>query len=514
MPKQAKKNDYQEFLKKKRKFAKKVKQGIKFKDSDGDGLSDYEEKYLYHTDPKNPDTDGDGMNDGDEVKRGRNPLGPGTLKDLFIPHAGNHYKPHALKPKRLLFHALSVIAIKAVVVIFVLFYPMSAWLSPDMALAEAKKIIELTNSLRQSLALPALTENLKLNQAAYQKVEDMAVNQYFAHVSPTGLGLKNWLEKIGYKYSIAGENLAVGFSKAEDVVEAWRKSPTHYENIIEPNFKEIGVAMADGKLNQVDTAFIAQYFGTPITKPVEPIEQPVIDKIPEIIKEPTINPPPTKIPSIEGTKVDIPAEPKPVINRPEAEIIEPIAVEPELAEKSLPDDKIIIDQQAASLTIKSDPLNNGKAIQIETALPDDTVFAKVIINGKIIILNRTPNDANRWFGAALISSEDEKNILNPLIPASIDIANSDGKIQNGKIDWDEVKIIKTTPLEHYRLYKNDPAAAMMPIINLSDYYFKFILGLALMAILLNIFIEFRKQHPHIIFYSFAFISLLVAMIIF
>jgi len=55
---------------------------------------------------------------------------------------------------------------------------------------------------------------------------------------------------------------------------------------------------------------------------------------------------------------------------------------------------------------------------------------------------------------------------------------------------------------------------MRAIMNLSGLYFKLILSLALIAILLNIFIEIRKQHPHIIFYSFAFLGLLIAMIIF
>ena len=37
-------------------------------DSDGDGLTDYEEVFTYHTDPLKADTDGDGVSDGDEVK--------------------------------------------------------------------------------------------------------------------------------------------------------------------------------------------------------------------------------------------------------------------------------------------------------------------------------------------------------------------------------------------------------------------------------------------------------------
>jgi hypothetical protein len=49
-------------------------------DSDADGLRDYEEKNIYHTDFKNPDTDSDGYQDGEEVKAGFNPAGEGKLK--------------------------------------------------------------------------------------------------------------------------------------------------------------------------------------------------------------------------------------------------------------------------------------------------------------------------------------------------------------------------------------------------------------------------------------------------
>lgn len=51
-------------------------------DTDGDGLFDREEALIYKTDPLKKDTDGDGHNDGDEVKDGYNPLGPGLLLDL------------------------------------------------------------------------------------------------------------------------------------------------------------------------------------------------------------------------------------------------------------------------------------------------------------------------------------------------------------------------------------------------------------------------------------------------
>ncbi len=45
-------------------------------DTDGDGLSDFEEVTNTGTDPNNPDTDGDGYGDGDEVNFGSDPLNP------------------------------------------------------------------------------------------------------------------------------------------------------------------------------------------------------------------------------------------------------------------------------------------------------------------------------------------------------------------------------------------------------------------------------------------------------
>jgi len=49
---------------------------INNKDSDGDGLKNWEEA-LWKTDPNNPDTDGDGVSDGEEIKTNRDPTIPG-----------------------------------------------------------------------------------------------------------------------------------------------------------------------------------------------------------------------------------------------------------------------------------------------------------------------------------------------------------------------------------------------------------------------------------------------------
>ena len=63
-----------------------------FKDSDNDGLRDWEEE-LFHTDPFNPDTDNDGYLDGEEVNSGHNPLvkAPGDELSLYPLPLGKKY---------------------------------------------------------------------------------------------------------------------------------------------------------------------------------------------------------------------------------------------------------------------------------------------------------------------------------------------------------------------------------------------------------------------------------------
>jgi len=51
-------------------------------DTDQDGLFDNEEVKTYQTDPLKADTDGDGYNDGQEVRNGYNPKGEGTIIEI------------------------------------------------------------------------------------------------------------------------------------------------------------------------------------------------------------------------------------------------------------------------------------------------------------------------------------------------------------------------------------------------------------------------------------------------
>jgi hypothetical protein len=126
----------------------------------------------------------------------------------------------------------------------------------------ADKVIDLTNKDRIAQGLEALKENSTLDKAAAEKAADMIKNNYFAHTSPSGLSPWYWFEKNDYDYTYAGENLAVGFTNSEEEETAWMNSPTHRKNILNSNYKEIGVAMMKGEMDGENTTITVQLFGT------------------------------------------------------------------------------------------------------------------------------------------------------------------------------------------------------------------------------------------------------------
>ncbi|MFH0969045.1 MAG: CAP domain-containing protein [Patescibacteria group bacterium] len=125
-----------------------------------------------------------------------------------------------------------------------------------------ENIVNLVNQSRTENGLPALSENEKLDKAAQDKANDMIANNYFAHTSPSGITPWFWIEKNGYDYQYAGENLALGFSTVENEHQAWMNSPTHKKNILNTNYEEIGVAVGKGVIENNTVTVAVQTFGT------------------------------------------------------------------------------------------------------------------------------------------------------------------------------------------------------------------------------------------------------------
>lgn len=89
---------------------------------------------------------------------------------------------------------------------------------------------------------PPLTWNEALEQAALEHSHDMFVNKYFSHTAPDGSRAGDRIAKAGYHWTMYGENIGLGFRNEKEVVEGWLKSPGHCKNIMNRDYKEMGVA--------------------------------------------------------------------------------------------------------------------------------------------------------------------------------------------------------------------------------------------------------------------------------
>jgi len=137
-------------------------------------------------------------------------------------------------------------------------------------------VVDLTNDERSDLAAAPLQRNSLLDQAAQQKAQHMADNEYFAHFAPDGTTPWSFFKTSGYVYAHAGENLAIHFTDSTEVVEAWMNSPTHRKNIVDTKYTEIGVGTAKGTFDGYDTVFVVQLFGTPAVPPAPAVNPPAI----------------------------------------------------------------------------------------------------------------------------------------------------------------------------------------------------------------------------------------------
>ncbi len=186
------------------------------------------------------------------------------LRDHFIPHADNNYKPHALAHRTMSLYAGLLISLKLLAIFSLGFLPENQALSSALT---TRNILELTNYSRESYNEQPLLENPQLDQAAQAKAQDMLDNQYFAHNSPQGRTPWDFIKASGYNYAVAGENLAINFYSAEGVEQAWMNSPGHKANILNKDFQDIGIGIVQGQYNGVKAVFVVQMFGANVDQP-------------------------------------------------------------------------------------------------------------------------------------------------------------------------------------------------------------------------------------------------------
>ncbi|MGB3756304.1 MAG: CAP domain-containing protein [Rivularia sp. (in: cyanobacteria)] len=107
-------------------------------------------------------------------------------------------------------------------------------------------VVNLVNQERRKAGLSLLRIHSRLNNSAQAHSNDMARNNFMSHTGSDGSSMGVRMKRYGYNYRRAGENVAAGQSSPEDVMRSWMKSPGHRKNILNGNFRDIGVGYARG----------------------------------------------------------------------------------------------------------------------------------------------------------------------------------------------------------------------------------------------------------------------------
>lgn len=111
--------------------------------------------------------------------------------------------------------------------------------------AEEQQMVDLVNQERQKQGLAPLKVNNELVKVARLKAKDMIDNDYFDHQSPTYGSPFDMMKQFNISFQTAGENLA-GHQSVEGAHNGLMNSDGHRANILNGQFKEIGIGIVDG----------------------------------------------------------------------------------------------------------------------------------------------------------------------------------------------------------------------------------------------------------------------------
>lgn len=148
------------------------------------------------------------------------------------------------------------------ILLFAIIAPLAAQDAPkpDALSKDEQAVLDLTNAQRKAANLPQLTMNPTLMKMAREHSTTMASLNQLGH-DLNGTTFNTRLQKSGYPFGGAGENVAAGQQSPKEAITGWMGSPGHRANLMSRQYTEIGVAVATSSNG---TRYWTQVFATPL----------------------------------------------------------------------------------------------------------------------------------------------------------------------------------------------------------------------------------------------------------
>jgi uncharacterized protein YkwD len=148
----------------------------------------------------------------------------------------------------------------------------SGGFEPCLDHVQMQRAVEQLNAMRgQSApcsevgaAMQRLSWESRLAASAQEQAMDLAARDRLSHVDSRNRGLGVRLRSVGYAAAGAGENLAAGQTGIDDALQAWLASPSHCANLMQPEYRDVGLACVQRRGSRYERFWVA-HFGVPAT---------------------------------------------------------------------------------------------------------------------------------------------------------------------------------------------------------------------------------------------------------
>jgi uncharacterized protein YkwD len=142
----------------------------------------------------------------------------------------------------------------------------SGTLEPCIDEQQMQRAVEQLNALRRQPASCAaagadvqhLSWETRLAASAKEQARDLAVQDRLSHVDSRNRGLGVRLRSVGYA--------AAGQSDIGDALQAWLASPSHCANLMQPEYRDVGLACVRRRGSRYERFWVA-HFGVPAAAP-------------------------------------------------------------------------------------------------------------------------------------------------------------------------------------------------------------------------------------------------------
>lgn len=126
----------------------------------------------------------------------------------------------------------------------------------------SQQLLDAHNKVRLARGVGPLKINPVLGGVAQAHSDDQARHQNMSHTGSDGSSPFTRMQRAGYRYLSAGENVAMGYADVAAVMAGWMNSPGHRDNILR-GYTQVGFGLAvDARGRRYWTALFATPSGS------------------------------------------------------------------------------------------------------------------------------------------------------------------------------------------------------------------------------------------------------------